>query len=242
MKKNLFLILLCFLSALCLWFAQIRREQLNLAGRIAPQILRFHVIANSNSSEDQEIKLNVKSYLLEHIYQEFTKSFPQKNPTKEDLKSFLLTHREDLESDTKNYIRQMGKSYPVSLEITWCEIPEKTYGNLRLPAGTYEAAQLKIGAARGHNWWCVLYPKVCITKDALTAVPDSSLEELSQILSPEDYQKLLLERPAFMPNIRFSFFTFEKLGLKPSSPDNPQPANEKMPDYSVSSPSPFTPQ
>ena len=61
MKKNLFLILLCFLSALCLWFAQIRREQLILAGRIAPQILRFHVIANSNSSKDQEIKLNVKS-------------------------------------------------------------------------------------------------------------------------------------------------------------------------------------
>ncbi len=83
MKKNLFLILLCFLSALCLWFAQIRREQLNLAGRIAPQILRFHVIANSNSSKDQEIKLNVKSYLLEHIYQEFAKSFPKKtlNPS-----------------------------------------------------------------------------------------------------------------------------------------------------------------
>lgn len=228
MKKNLFLILLCFLSALCLWFTQIRREELSLAGRIAPQILRFHVIANSNSSKDQEIKLKVKSYFLEHIYQEFTKIFPQENPTKEELKSFLLTHKEDLEDDTENYICQLGKSYPVSMDVTWCEFPEKTYGNLRLPAGTYEAAQLKIGTARGHNWWCVLYPKVCITKDTLATIPDSSLEELSQILSPEDYQKLLLERPALMPNIRFSFFALEKLGLKPFSPDSPQPADIKM--------------
>ena len=240
MKKNLSLLILCFLSALCLWLAQIRRDQLTLARHIAPQILRFHVIANSNTPEDQEIKLKVKSYLLEHIYQEFylqtcpqtnatdiafqnapeqdlpeknssEENAPEKNHEKEDLKSFLLTHREDLERDAENYIRHLGRSYPVSLDVAWCEFPEKIYGNLCLPAGTYEAAQVKIGSARGHNWWCVLYPKVCITKDAVATVPDSSLEELSQILSPEDYQKLLLERPALMPTIHFSFLGLERM-------------------------------
>lgn len=237
MKKPLFSLLLCFLSALCLWCAQIRRDQLALAHRIAPQILRFHVIANSNSAKDQEIKLKVKSYLLEHIYEQLytqTDSTPQASPslqtpseksfTKEDIKSFLLTHKEELEHDTESYIRQLGVSCPVSFNLTWCEFPEKTYGSLRLPAGTYEAAQLKIGAARGHNWWCVLYPKICITKDAVAAIPDSSLEELRQLLSPEDFQKLLLQRPAFTPKIRFSFYALDKLKPQKQVQDSAVPA------------------
>lgn len=231
MKKNLCLILLCFLSALCLWLAQIRREQLALAERVAPQILRFHVIANSNSFKDQEIKLKVKSYLLEHIYQmvyartdSTDQSFAaledasEKSFTKSDLKDFLLEHREDLERDTEVYLRQLGVSYPVSFNLTWCEFPEKIYGNLRLPAGNYEAAQLKIGAARGHNWWCVLYPKICITKDAVAAVPDSSIEELRRLLSPEDFQELLLKRPALAPKIRFSFYAWDKLKSQENLP------------------------
>lgn len=221
MKKTLSLILLCFLSAASLWFAQIRRDQLTLAGQIAPKILRFHVIANSNSAEDQEIKLKVKSYFLETIYQKVS----SQKMNKDTMKSFLSAHKEELERDTEAFIRSLGKSYPVSLDITCCEFPEKFYGEFRLPAGTYETARLNIGAARGHNWWCVLYPQICVTKDAVTAVPDSSLEELRELLSPEDYQKLLFQRPDFTPKLRLSFYSIDKFNTWKSSltaPSAPQ--------------------
>ena len=225
-KKSLYLILLCFLSALTLWLAQIRRDQFALARQIAPQLLRFHVIANSKSPEDQEIKLKVKSFLLERIYQSTTPSDGSAlstNPplTKDDLKSTLLTQKASLEKDTRDYIRQLGKDYPVSLDISTCEFPEKYYGNIRLPAGYYETAELKIGNARGHNWWCVLYPKICITKDAVAIVPDSSLEELRQLLTPEDYQQLLLQRPALTPTTHCSFYMINLLKGNTSLPATP---------------------
>lgn len=270
MKKPLMILVLCFLSALSLWCAQIRRDQLMLAERIAPKILRFHVIANSNSAEDQEIKLKVKSYLLETIDEKFNEDtayspktadspkmtdslnttdflktadspedfpltdssalyFPQGNTiAKDELAAFLSDHKEELAYDTERLIRRLGKAYPVSFEVTRCAFPEKFYGNIRLPAGTYEAAQVKIGAARGHNWWCILYPKVCITKDAVATVPEASLEELRNLLSREDYQKLLLKRPELLPEFRLSFYALDAL--------------KKWKAYSVNSPSPLTPQ
>lgn len=240
MKKSLMILCLCFFSALSLWLAQIRRDQRILAEHIAPKILRFHVIANSNSSEDQEIKLKVKSYVLEAIEEKwkaysgeqtsqaenfgasltaenFGASLTAENfdasltkeLTKDSLIAFLSDHKEELERDTEKFIRQLGKTYPVSLEVTCCEFPEKFYGNLRLPAGIYETAQLKIGSARGHNWWCILYPKVCITKDAVATVPESSMEELRRILSREDYQKLLLQRPELLPELHLSFYSLD---------------------------------
>lgn len=282
------ILVLCFLSALSLWCAQIRRDQFMLAERIAPKILRFHVIANSNSAEDQEIKLKVKSYLLETIDEKFNEytadsskttyspkitdslkatnslkatdflkttdslktidflkttdssedfpltdssalHFSQGNTiTKDELTAFLSDHKEELEYDTEMFIRRLGKAYPVSFEVTRCEFPEKFYGNVRLPAGTYEAAQVKIGSARGHNWWCILYPKVCITKDAVATVPEASLEELRNLLSREDYQKLLLKRPELLPEFHLSFYALDAL--------------KKWRAYSVNSPSPLTPQ
>lgn len=206
-KKPLYLALLCAVFSLTLWMSQIRRDQYVLAGRISPQILRFHVIANSNSPKDQEIKLKVKSFLLEKIYQS-TAPAPL---TKEALKTTLLVQKNTIEQDTEAFIRQLGADYPVSLTLTTCEFPEKIYGNLRLPAGYYETAKLDIGNAQGRNWWCVLYPKLCITKDAVATVPDSSLEELQKLLSPEDFQQLLLQRPELRPNLHASFYLFHLL-------------------------------
>lgn len=223
-KNELFLILFCFLCAVFLWLFQMRSEDAALAHRIAPEILRFHVIGNSNSSRDQEIKLRVKSFLLEQIEYESNNNAAQTpktpdtiNPktTKDTLKTWLLIHKEDLENRTEAYIRSLGEMYPVSLEITWTEFPEKTYGDLRLPAGTYETVQITLGKGRGHNWWCMLYPKVCITKDTITTIPESSWEELSQLLSQEDYQNLHLTSPPppSLPHLRLSLRSVEQFNI-----------------------------
>lgn len=193
LKREIVLALGCFLAAAFLWFCQIRAEQYGLAERIAPEILRFHVIANSNSKKDQEVKLKVKSFLIDEIYDELDAE--RRGQTKADIISFLSVNREELERKAEEFLRGLGKEDPVSLEIVWCEFPEKFYGDIMLPAGRYQAAHVKIGKGLGHNWWCVLYPRVCITKDAAAVVPEASREELKKLLSPEDYLALQSERP-----------------------------------------------
>lgn len=192
--KELFLAVLCFLAAGFLWLMQVQTEQRALAQRIAPEILRFHVVGNSNSNADQEIKLKVKSFLLEKIYQELEDG-QNLAWNKEELKQYLYTNRQKLKEMTEEFIHELGMNYPVSLDIVWCDFPEKYYGELRLPAGRYEAAEVIIGKGQGHNWWCVLYPKICITKDAVAALPEDSRKELSDLFSDEDIQVLLAQHP-----------------------------------------------
>lgn len=209
-KQKLILALGCFLGAGLLWNIQLRLEQNRLAQEIAPKILRFHVLANSNSPEDQALKLQVKSYLLEEIYAGMEETKTEWG--KDDLTRYLAGQKEALEQKTEDFILSQGKSYPVSLSLSSCEFPEKYYGDLRLPAGTYQAFNVTIGAGRGHNWWCVLYPKICITKDALTVIPESSREELQTILSQEDYQALLSERPVIHIDFRLRELLSRLLG------------------------------
>lgn len=197
-NKEIFLAVFCFLAAGFLWIMQMQTEQRILADRIAPKILRFHVVGNSNSSADQEVKLKVKSFLLETINQELTVRRKENQDfawNKETLKQYLLTNRQKLKEITEKFIQEMGMNYPVSLDIVWCDFPEKYYGELRLPAGKYEAAEVIIGKGRGHNWWCVLYPRICITKDAVSVLPEDSRKELTALLSEEDVQVLLEQHP-----------------------------------------------
>lgn len=197
MRKELSAALGCLFAAALLWGLQIHLEQKELADRIAPKLLRFHVMADSNNKEDQEIKLQVRSFLIDRIYEEMENS--QKVGIawdKASLVRYLSSSRRQLEEETHQFLKTLGKDQTVSLNVVWQKFPEKYYGNLRLPAGRYEAAQVKIGSGRGRNWWCILYPSICITKDAAAAVPESSLETLQSMLSREDYQKLLTERPA----------------------------------------------
>lgn len=205
-RKELFLALGCMVCAVFLWGAQIRAEQWELAGRIAPGILRFHVIADSNSKEDQEIKLEVKSFLLERISEGMETAGDgdgMEGDEKDRLVSYLSAHKNKLEREAGELVRRLGGNGQVSMKLGKCEFPEKYYGDLRLPAGIYEALQVRIGKGMGHNWWCILYPKVCITKDALAVVPESSREELKRILSPEDFLALQAERPEIQVDFRF---------------------------------------
>lgn len=209
---KLMLALVCLLAAGLLWSTQINRQQRQMAAKIAPYVLRFHVIAESNSPEDQAIKLHVKSFLLEQIYAEMEKREGTNSWGKAELKEYLEESSEKLEEMTEEFICGLGKELPVSASIQWTDFPEKYYGDLDFPAGTYEAFQVVIGEGRGRNWWCVLYPKVCLTKDAVQVTPESSRQELKKLLLPEDYQALTKQRP----KIRIDFAAFHILdGLLP---------------------------
>lgn len=189
-KRDLFLCIICFLFALLLTLAGGRQKDEALAERIAPEILRFHVLANSDSTEDQNLKLNVRTLLLNSIYEDLGE-----NASLEETKSYVLSHRSDLEEEAEHYMKKLGYDYPAHMELTNCYFPTKTYGDMVFPCGNYEAVNVKIGKGKGHNWWCVLYPPLCFVDSSYAVVPDTSKEILRESMDPADYEMLKQEYP-----------------------------------------------
>lgn len=163
-----------------------RQNGEHLASRIAPEIIRFHVRANSDSKKDQELKLQVRDYLLNIIYEDLGSS-----ASKTKIKDYILEKKTDLETLSDTFIKDQGFDYKTMIQISEEYFPEKTYGDMTFPNGNYEAVTVAIGSGRGHNWWCVLYPPLCFTDAVYAKVPDSSKNTLEHLLAPEDYSELV---------------------------------------------------
>ena len=155
------------------------------ASRVADQVLRFHVVANSDSNEDQALKLQVRDALVAYMAQ-FNDSFDNAN----EAAAFVSDHCTELQRIAETVIRKAGYAYPVQASVTTCDFPDKTYGDLTFPAGSYQALRVEIGQAQGQNWWCVLYPLLCFTEEGMITVPQESQEILQESLSGSDYRRL----------------------------------------------------
>lgn len=159
-----------------------------LQPQIAEKILRFHVLANSDTTEDQELKLKVRDAIGEYLA-----------PVLEDAED--LTKTKELVQDqlpeiievAEQCIAEEGYDYEVTAELAMADFPEKTYGNYTFPAGEYEALEVYIGEAKGHNWWCVLYPNMCFQGSVYEVVDEKAEAELKEVLTPEEYQDVFTQ-------------------------------------------------
>ena len=199
-RRDLFLCLTCLLLAFLFTMAGQRQSDEAMAARIAPEILRFHVLANSDSDEDQQLKLRVRTLLLDSIYEKLGE-----NASLDDTKEYVLANKDSLEQEAEDYMKAEGYDYPAHMEVTECYFPSKTYGDMVFPCGTYEAVRVEIGKGKGHNWWCVLYPPLCFVDSTYAVVPDSSREILRESLDAADYQALLKKQPEVHIRIRSKF-------------------------------------
>lgn len=199
-RRDLFLCLTCLLLAFLFTMAGRRQSDEAMAARIAPEILRFHVLANSDSDEDQQLKLRVRTLLLDSIYEELGE-----NASLDDTKEYVLANKDSLEQEAEDYMKAEGYDYPAHMEVTECYFPTKAYGDMVFPCGTYDAVRVEIGKGKGHNWWCVLYPPLCFVDSTYAVVPDSSREILRESLDAADYQALLKKQPEVHIRIRSKF-------------------------------------
>ena len=199
-RRDLFLCLTCLLLAFLFTMAGQRQSDEAMAARIAPEILRFHVLANSDSDEDQQLKLRVRTLLLDSIYEKLGE-----NASLDDTKEYVLANKDSLEQEAEDYMKAEGYDYPAHMEVTECYFPTKTYGDMVFPCGTYDAVRVEIGKGKGHNWWCVLYPPLCFVDSTYAVVPDSSREILRESLDAADYQALLKKQPEVHIQIRSKF-------------------------------------
>ena len=159
------------------WFLLIYHGNENLPVSSGKEdLIRLHVLANSDSPVDQQLKLKVRdaviAYLAPYLDHVTTKSL---------AKEIVLEHKKELIEVATQVVLMNGAHYPVDLQIGMFDFPLKSYGTLVLPAGQYEAVRVLIGNAEGKNWWCVLFPPLCfIDITNATALPAGSTIDQSK--------------------------------------------------------------
>ena len=153
-----------------------------VTSHIADSVFRLHVIANSDSEEDQSLKYKVRDSLIDYM-----KNITSSSTSKEEAMSIAYKHLENFKMIAKKTILDNGFNYNVDVEIGNYSFPTKNYGDISLPAGCYDALKVKIGEASGQNWWCVMFPPLCFVDITSAKVSDESKESLKNELSDEDY-------------------------------------------------------
>lgn len=149
---------------------------------ISSSVFRLHVIANSNSDEDQALKYKVRDSLLNYM-----NNICKDCSSKEEAIIIVTEHQDEFKQVALETIKNEGYSYDVKIEIGNFEFPTKQYGDISLPAGFYDALKVEIGKAKGKNWWCVMFPSLCFVDVSSGIVPEESKEELQNVLSDEEY-------------------------------------------------------
>ena len=127
-------------------------------------ILRLHVIANSNKAGDQALKLKVRDAVIEYMAD-------QKDlKTVDETREYLKENKKRLQRIAEGVIAAQGYDYPAAVELGVRYIPQKTYGDITFPAGNYEALNITIGSGQGENWWCVLFPPLCLLEEGTAPI------------------------------------------------------------------------
>ncbi len=160
-------------------------------------IVRFHVRANSDSEEDLALKYEVRDAVLAELADGLE--------TVEDdgaALRYIMQKLPDIRQAARAVVDEAGYDYTISAYVVREEFPIREYGELVLPAGTYRALRVDIGAAKGENFWCMLYPMMCYTMDAGAVVDSEDTEKLVQALDEESYEKLFVKREAKGDNVK----------------------------------------
>ena len=139
---------------------------------IANEIIRFHVIANSNTDEDQALKIKVRDKVIEFVSNSLNGS---KNL--DESRQFIIDNKSNIEDIAKSVIIENGYSYNVTSTLSRENFPDKIYGDVVFPQGEYEAYRILIGEAKGENWWCVMFPPLCFVDGTKEAIDSTEVVE-----------------------------------------------------------------
>ena len=167
-----------------------------LQQQIATQVLRFHIRANSDTVADQQKKIRIKQSLLEWLT-----PILSENTSKSETIQCIRKNLPDIRKEAT----RMAAPEPVTVTLQKEWFPEKTYGTCTFPEGIYDALRVDIGQAKGHNWWCVLYPSLCFADAMEPSMTEEGEEKLQQVLD-EDAYDLLLHPQKLKIRFRLEFF------------------------------------
>ena len=170
-KKCVILLVLTILMGFMLFYTYIG-DSYGINRNDHEGIIRLHVIANSNTADDQRLKLKVRDAVI--AYMDDQDELNTVSKTRNHLESNL----DRLEAIANGVIAAEGYDYSAKADLGVRYIPEKTYGDMTFPAGNYEALNITIGNGAGANWWCVVFPPLCLLEE--TTLTDEELAELTE--------------------------------------------------------------
>lgn len=153
-----------------------------ISSDLCESVFRLHIIANSDSVEDQNLKYKVRDNVIAYM-----NTLCSNTNSKEEVISIANEHLDDFKKIAIDTIKANGFNYETEVEINNVFFPTKTYGDLSLPEGYYDALRIKIGNASGQNWWCVMFPPLCFVDVSTGIVPEESKELIKENLSDEEY-------------------------------------------------------
>ena len=156
---------------------------------IRSDVLRLHVIANSDSSVDQNLKLRLRDYILEDGEDIFDGSVNVENAVKK-----IEPKLAELENSAENFVKNAGFDYDVKITLSNEYFTTRTYESVTLPAGKYLALRVVIGSGEGHNWWCVMFPPMCVPAA-------DKKDEIENVFTDKEI-KLVESKPKYEPRFK----------------------------------------
>lgn len=206
MKKFLLLLIVSVAFLLLSAYSYVNAVSNNLAN----SIFRLHVIANSDSEEDQNLKYKVRDCLINYM-----NTLTNDLNTKDEVIEIAHKHIDDFKKIAQNVVEENGYNYEVNVEIGNFSFPTKTYGDISFPSGFYDALKVEIGKAEGQNWWCVMFPPLCFVDVTSGVVPEESKENLKENLGDEEYSIISDTDENGITSIKFKLIEFfENIGTK----------------------------
>ena len=179
------------IAGLALYSASVMKD-------LKENIVRLHVVADSNDEEAQALKLKVRDSVAQ-----YTAELLKDVESAEESYRILQMNMDKIQEIAQGRARAEGCSLPVTAQIGDFEFPVKSYGNITLPTGNYNAVRVTIGEGQGQNWWCVLFPPLCFVDAEATAVSASGRAQLQENLSEETYA--VIENPPESKEIQVRF-------------------------------------
>lgn len=172
---------------------------------IYDSVIRLHILANSDSEEDQALKLTVRDALLVKI-----SAMLENTKTREEAAEVIGASLEELRENAKETLQKAESDADVSVRLCYEKYPTRYYETLAFPAGEYLSLQVRIGEAAGKNWWCVLFPPLCLS--AATSENETEMAFLSAGLTEEQY-KIITDSDSPRYKLRFKILEIAEEAL-----------------------------
>lgn len=185
------------------------RYSRGVTDQLSDHLIRFHLIANSDTVEDQQMKEHIRDVVLAYM-----SPLLKDSQSIEQTRAIIIDETPNIEQLALKVINMWHKEYTVNIRLERVDFPTKTYGDISLPAGEYEACRIIIGEGKGQNWWCVMFPPLCYVDIASGIVPSEQKEKLRDSISEEEYD-LITKSNEEMP-VKFKFKIVEVFNKRQS--------------------------
>ena len=152
---------------------------------ISSSVVRLHVVANSDTDEDQALKLEVRDEIID-----FLEPVLQDADSVEETKKLLEDNIKKIEEEAQKIVKKYGYTYGVTADFGNYNFPSKSYENAQFPKGKYDALKIVIGKGEGKNWWCVLYPQLCFDYSQNGVLSKESDTKLKNVLTYDEYNMI----------------------------------------------------